>query len=206
MNIKKELIKTFKALMGLPSYFGKVYSDGELKISDKAVGGKVETIQADGSLAPAEDGDYVMDNGFSFTVKDGVITAIVGEEAPVEAAAPASEAGEDPAEEATESPADEATEDQADAAIAEMQKKIDDLSARLDALEKANTQMAAEKIESAAAIESFTKTVKELNDNITTLAKVPVEFAKTNKSAVVEESKEEKLLGIARLLGGLNKK
>lgn len=200
MNIKKEMIKTFKNLLGV--YFGKVYTSGELKISDKVVGGKVEMIQADGSLAPAEDGDYVMDNGFSFTVKDGMIESIVGEEAPAEVA-PVEEAVADaPAVDAPveETPAEENTEDTtvADltARVDAMEKQVADLVAKIDG-------MNAQKLESDKTIEAFTAEVKSLNDNIQLLAKVPVQFSKTNKSNVVEETKEEQLFSIAKMIGSL---
>ncbi len=203
MNIKSELIKTFKNLMGV--YFGKVYSSSELNISDKSVGGKVELIQADGTLAPAPDGDYVMDNGFSFTVKDGLISSIVGEqpvqaeETPVEAAAPTSgdtvTPTEDPAEEAD--PADPAKD------IKELEDRVTVLEQQMAECMAMCQDMSKQKMESEKSIEAFTKEVKQLNDNIQILAKVPVEFSKTNKSVVVEETKEDQLFSIAKMIGGL---
>jgi hypothetical protein len=190
MNIKKEMVKTFKNLLGV--YFGKVYTADEIKISDKVVGGKVEQVQADGSLTPIPDGDYVMEDGFSFTTKDGVITSIVGEDAPVEDTTDV-KAGDTPTEEAAPANSD-----------------TTDLEQRLTALEDQVKQildsMNMEKQSSAQAIEAFTKEVKSLNDNIQELAKVPVEFSKINKNKVVEESREEKLFNVAKLIGGLNSK
>ena len=200
MNIKKELISTFKNLLGV--YFGKVYSDSELKISDKSVGGKVEQINSDGSLTPVEDGDFVMQDGFSFTVKGGVIESIVGQEKVVEQAVEddTKPEVETPAEEATETPEQEAEDEtKVDERLTAVEQAVAEIKAMLDS-------MKMEKMESAKAIETFTATVKELNTNIQTLAKVPVEFSKTNKTASVEESKEEKLFAVARMFGSIGKK
>lgn len=82
MNIKNELVKSLKNLVS--AYFGQVYTDSQIKVSDKVVGGSVEMIAADGTLSPAPDGDYAMESGFSFTVKDGKIVSIVGQEDVVE--------------------------------------------------------------------------------------------------------------------------
>jgi outer membrane murein-binding lipoprotein Lpp len=209
MNIKKELVNTLKNLVGL--YFGKVYSDSELKISNKDVGGKVEFILPDGELAPATDGEYTMDNGFSFTVKDGVIDSIMGE-APAEQAmetteveaaveAPIAPEVEDPAEEAA--PAEDVAQE--DPAMVELSSRVDGLEAKLNELLSKMEGMAKQGEASLAAIETFNAEVRQLNSNIQTLAKVPVEFTKTNKTQVVEESKEEKLSDIARIIGNVSK-
>ncbi len=214
MNIKKEIVRTLQSLVGI--YFGKTYSKDELNISDKSVGGKVEIVTADGTLAPAEDGDYAMEDGFAFTVKDGMIESIVGQDAPAEEEAPAEEdkpveeAAEIPAEapveeapaEEVEAPAEEVAED---TAVADLQTAVADLTAKVDACMKALESMNMEKQNNTEAIEKFTKEVAELNNNIQTLAKVPVNFSKTNTSKFVEESKEEKLLSIAQMIGSINK-
>lgn len=205
MNIKKEMIKTFKNLLGL--YFEKVYTDSEMKISDKSVGSKVEMIGADGSLSDAPDGDYVMDNGFSFTVKDGMIESIVGEEAPVEAKE------EDVPAEDEEVPADEEEVKAEDVPVEEevpAEDAPDEMDARVKALEDKVAElldmiagMVEQKMEADKAVEAFTAEVKSLNENIQLLAKVPVEFSKTNTKKVVEESKEEQLFNVAKLIGSL---
>lgn len=208
MDIKKEFIKSFKTLLGL--YFEKVYTDSEVKISDKSIGSKVEMIGADGSLSDAPDGDYVMDNGFSFTVKGGMIESIVGEEAPVEAATDSTDATsgdtattevETPAEDAApeEEPTEEEAPDEMDMRVKALEDKVAEL---VDMI----AGMAEQKMEADKTIEAFTAEVKSLNNNIQTLAKVPVEFSKTNTKKVVEESKEEQLLNVARMLGGLTNK
>lgn len=200
MNIKKELVATFKNLLGV--YFGKVYSDSELKISDKSVGGKVEQINSDGTLTPVEDGDYVMQDGFSFTVKGGVIDSIVGQEKPVEQAVEndTSKEVETPEEEATETPEQEAEDEtKVDERLTALEQTVEEIKTMLDS-------MKMEKMESIKSIESFSSIVKELNENIQTLAKVPVEFSKVNKTVNVEESKEEKLFQMASMIGNIYKK
>lgn len=216
MNIKKELIKTIQNLMGV--YFGKVYSANELHISDKSVGGKVEAIQADGSLTPVEDGEYVMDNGFAFVVKDGMIESIITEDAnePASAETPSEDKAEVKAADApvsgdttdvpVESPAEEAAPEDVSNDVLELEARVTALEEKLTECLSMMESMNMQKAESLAAIEAFNKEVTQLNSNIQTLAKVPVEFSKTNKANVVEESKEEKMMDIARLLGGLNTK
>jgi predicted peroxiredoxin len=199
MNLKKELVKVYNNI--LTAYFAKVYSAAEIKISDKSVGGKVEMINADGTLAPIPDGDYIMDDGFSFSVKDGLITAIIGqEEQPVEAGEDYKESGDTKMEEVTvevEPVGEEETEpsdmEEMKKQIAELYKMFEELYSMLDGIKLQNA-------ENLKAIGQFNSEVKTLNDNIQTLAKVPVEFSKVNKSVQTEETKEERLMEVAKLL------
>lgn len=209
MDIKKEFIKSFKTLLGL--YFEKVYTDSEVKISDKSIGSKVEMIGADGSLSDAPDGDYVMDNGFSFTVKNGMIESIVGEE-PVEAKedkpedTPTSGSTEEVKAEEVVVEEEPVEEEPTEEAPDEMDMRVKALEDKVAELVDMIAGMAEQKMEADKTIEAFTAEVKSLNNNIQTLAKVPVEFSKTNTKKVVEESKEEQLLNVARMLGGLTNK
>ena len=229
MNIKKELIKTLKNLMGV--YFGKVWTPNELNISDKEVGGKVEQIGADGTLTPVEDGEYTMEDGFTFTVKDGQIETIQDQTPEDETydetlskcstgktsndvednqEVPPAFAEETPAEDATETPKDETTETPAeqadeqadmdrDARITALEEKVEVLTKMLSTASDAN-------MASAKEIEKFSSIVSELNNNIVTLSKVPVEFSKTNKSVAVVKDKEDKILSMAKILGQAMKK
>lgn len=232
MNIKKDLIGAFKNLLGL--YFSKVYTKDELKISDKSIGGKVELVQGDGSLSPAPDGEYVMDDGYAFTIKDGMISSVVGED-PVEVEV---ESSDSPADVETEVVAEidtttgstkcaigepEITEPSVDPAEVESPAEeadpvdVTEMEARLDALESKMNEcmdmckglmdsMNMEKESASQAIEAFNREVKQLNENILTLAKVPVEFSKTNKKPVIEDSKNDEMLELVRMIGGFNKK
>lgn len=211
MSIKKQLIQTLQNLVGV--YFGKVYSDSELKVSAKEVGGKVEKVAADGSLEPAEDGDYVMTDGFSFTVKDGQIVSIVGqEEQPVEEVAAEETPAEDLSEVQVEVPAEESSDEtpaedlpESNPEMDAMKQQVAKMEERLSAIEEMLNQMMMQKESDNQAIEQFNKTVAELNDNIKTLAKVPVEFSKTNKTPKAEEVKQDKMIELANIFSGLKK-
>lgn len=204
MNLRKELVALAQNILGA---FKKTYSESDMKISEKVIGGKVEFILPDGELAPVEDGEYDF-NGFVFTCKDGQITAIQGqdapaEEVPVEAAAPAEEV-ETPAEDAT--PTEEVPEEpKEDPRIPEMEAKITELESKLtevlDMLKGQSMAQATEMEAQTKAIEVFSATVKELNEKISILAKVPVQFSKTNNSVSAEESKAEKLSVLAGIIG-----
>lgn len=206
MSIKKELIKALKSLTAI--YFGKVYTPDELKVSAKEIGGKVEMIQADGTLAPAPDGEYAMEDGTSFTVKDGVIETLVGQDAPAndmaEVPAEVDAAIVDAPEATPESPAEDTSPEDAvdmEARISALEGSIAELAKKLDECMANMGNMESQKLESAKEIEAFNKTVQELNTNIQTLAKVPVEFSKTNKKVVVEETKQDQLFELAKLIG-----
>ncbi len=210
MNLRKELIALAQNILGA---FKKVYTESDMKVSDKVIGGKVEFILPDGELAPVEDGEYDFD-GFVFTCKDGQITAIQGqdapaEEAPVEAAVSAedeipTEEVETPAEDAT--PTEEVPEEpKEDPRIPEMEAKITELESKLsevlDILKGQSMAQATEMEAQTQAIEAFSATVKELNEKISILAKVPVQFSKTNNTQSAEESKADKLSVLAGIIG-----
>jgi hypothetical protein len=207
MSIKTELVKTLQNLMNV--YFGKVYTDSELKVSAKEVGSKVEIISADGSLQDAPDGDYVMTDGFSFSVKDGLIVSIVGQEAPVveeveagdenEKASGSTETIEVKSEDEIE------TEPEVDSEMEAMKEKVVSLEQRLASIEEMLLQMQMQKESDTKAIEQFNTTVSELNSHIKTLAKVPVEFTKTSRTPQVEEDKTSKLSKLAEIFAS-NKK
>jgi hypothetical protein len=213
MSLKKELIKTFQNLLGV--YFGKVYSDSELKVSSMEVGSKVESINADGTLSDVEDGDYVMENGTAFTTKDSMIVSIEGQEpvAPVEAEVEVTVEDESiepivedevPASGTTEveviEPVEE--EDMED----EMEARVKTLEDTIASLVEKVAAMEAKEAETLSAITKFNSEVETLNSNIKTLAKVPVQFTKTNNKNIVNDNKEEKMLDLARILGGVTKK
>src|SRR3954468_21849969 len=58
-------------------------TDAEIKVTDMTVGGKVELIGKDNELQPIPDGKYTVEDK-AFTVKDGFIASIEGEETPAE--------------------------------------------------------------------------------------------------------------------------
>lgn len=209
MNIKKELIALAKNIF---TSFQKVYSENELKISSKEVGGKVEFILPDGELAPVEDGEYEMVDGFAFTVKDGMIESIKGQEQPevqttdemvsVETSTEMVEVEIEPSE---ETPIEEPVKEE-DSRLIELESKVMELEIKLgelmDMMKGQSESQASEMVKQTEAIQNFNKVVKELNEKITVLAKVPVEFSKTNTTQSAVESKAEKL----GVLAGLMKK
>jgi len=218
-KIKVEILKSLKSIIG--HYASeKVWSSDEIKISEQAVGGKVEIVNPDGSLTDAPDGDYVMDNGFSFTVKDSMISVIEGE-APEQGASgqPANEGDkskggvveenpggltqaatdnvdtpakeETPEEEKTETPDFEALEER----VITLEQTVADMQAVIEGLKTAPVAATKEDVD------SFSKEVSDLHATIKQLAKVPVEFSKTTQNNTVKESKEDKLLQLARIMG-----
>ncbi|GAA4326206.1 hypothetical protein [Flaviaesturariibacter amylovorans] len=198
MNLIQQLLKSVRLLM-TDFVENKVWSEAEIKISEKAVGSKVELIDADGQLQPAPDGNYELDNGFKFTVKDGLIESIEGEDAPAEVPAEdAVEAAEVPADEQPKEdlPAEPNPEvDELKVKVADLESKLADLAAKVDEM-NASVEVAASKEEVA----EFTKAAADLNKTILQLAKVPVQFSQTSTNNTVKDSKEQKLVDLAKIL------
>lgn len=151
----------------------KVYSDAELNISAKEVGGKVELVNADGTLAPAPDGEYKMQDGFSFTCQGGQIAAI--------------------AEDKKQEPA--MHEKQYEELKAEFETLQEQFKSVLDVCVTLKTQNAELKTQLAA----FTKQVGDIEGNIKTLAKIPVKESQTSTSNVVKDKREEAMLELAKI-------
>jgi hypothetical protein len=183
-----------EALLGLVKMAqDKVYTDAELKISEKAIGGKVEIIAADGSLEVAADGDYTMEDGTTFKVKDGVITELNGEkEAPV--------MEDEQAEEDT--PAEPEKDDTAElkAQVEALQQETSDLK---QAIEDIKASMSEQYSKEDA--DKFSKQLNDLTDAFKALLITPIEFSKTTTSTVVKDSKEDKLKEMTRVYASIKK-
>jgi hypothetical protein len=183
---KKEVAEAIKNLTAAlaEEVSAKEYAETEVKISEKAVGGKVELIDGDGNLAPVPDGDMkVSGDDNVYTVKDGQISAINGEvpseEAPKE---------EPPVEAAEDAPAEEAPADET-----KPNEEIDALKADVEALKAAIAEM-QNMIASFASkdeVASFNSQLENLNQTLKAVAKMPVEFSKTNNNTVVKESDKQ---------------
>jgi hypothetical protein len=203
MNLKKELVKTFKSLLGV--YFAEVLTYDSVRISDKSVGSKVQKVNSQNELEDLADGDYTMDDGFAFTVKDGLISSIVGVEDEIMSE------DEVPSTGSTESVVTEPQTEEEMAKKEDEYIKKEDMSAyedRLKAIEDtllAVTEM-VNKIKEDKSVEQFSKVVSDLNENIKTLAKVPVQFSKTTKEQAVTEDNGDKLFDLAKIIGTMNKK
>lgn len=192
----KEALVNFLSDLKSKESFDKVYSNSEIKVSDKVVGAKVELIGKDGALSPAPDGDYQLEDGTKFTVKDSMIDSIEGEEMaqePVEG---------NPAEEATETPKEEAQED---AEMVAMKQSIADLQAEI-----ATLKSTVEELKNGSASKEdatqFGKQLQDLTDTIKALANIPAEFSKTNNKPSVKDEKEEKMNDLARVFASLKTK
>lgn len=213
MNIKQQIIT---GLNNLLSVFAKTYSDGQVKVSQKEVGGKVEMIEADGTLSPAPDGDYQMEDGSTLVVVGGVITEIKSEEKPaeIETETKSEDKEEEMVEEVIEEevPVEEVIEEEApveESKVAELESKVAELEAKVDEMAKAMELMISEmmskevekvKEETSMAIQEFNKQMLEINQNIKTLAKVPVQFSKTDNRPSVQDDKQEKMIALVNIL------
>lgn len=200
-KIKKELMKTL-AILKHESFEGEViYSPEELNISERAVGGKVELINQDGTLSELPDGDYEVSDGFKFTIKDGLIASIDGE-------TPAEDTTDKP-EEMAEAPVDAPTQDapQTDG-LDELKKETASLKAEVEALKQAMDELmkATAGRASKEDVSKFQAEVENLNSNIMKLAKIPAEPTKTNTSNVVKDKNDENLMEFAKIFKSINKK
>ncbi|WP_322518625.1 hypothetical protein U0033_28145 [Chitinophaga sancti] len=186
-ELKKELLKALTNLK--TEKFDGVYSSDQLNISDRVVGGKVELINADGSLNVAPDGDYELEDGFKFTVKDGVIASIEGEEQPEELA------NETPTED-TPAPDDNKV------AIEELQKETAAIKAEVESIKEILAQLTGSVSDSATKeeMQKFSKEVKTLTDTINKVAKLPAEFSKTTKSTKTKTDNHDKLMDVIKLM------
>lgn len=190
----------FKKFLQL-SEADKIYTDADLKISDKTFGGKVELVNADKTLTTAPDGDYKMQDGDVFTVKDGVIVEINGEKELAKSEAPIDETpNELVTEPAIEAPATPDVQQEVDA----LKNEINALKTEVEALKKKIADDAANEAKVQASKqeenEKFSKQLEDLTNTIKVLAKLPAEFSKTNTDNIVKDAKGEKMKELAKLL------
>jgi len=205
-QIKDELKKTLKLLLADQSQ--------QLQISDLSVGGKVEIINADGSLSPAPDGEYQVDDN-SIVVKDGQIVSVNGQTDgntnPDGDSNPVQEemknpTPETPAEEAAETPADDAKEENDTTnKLESMQAEIDALKAIVKSWQDAQTEKDAKDASEQKMSADVVNELNTLNQTIKTLIGIPAEFSKTSKSNIVADSKDEKLKEYARIIAATKK-
>ncbi len=201
MNWKK-VLPAFESLFATvkkqaDEQMSQIYKDSEIKLSDKAVGAKVELVNSDSSLSTAPDGDYEMEDGTKFTVKDGLITEYNGDKGEAKVTA------------------EETKVEAADAPVSDAPNEVADLKAQVEAL-KAETESIKATIEEVKAMcgkyaeakdqsVEFSKQLETINETLKGLIKTPAEFSKTTTNNVVKDSKEEKMNDLARVFAGLNK-
>lgn len=173
--MKKNLLIKLRAMLlnfeDIQTEEGVVISvDGSLEVGKEAF-----TTDSNGDVVPCPDGDYTYEMK-TITVAEGVITAIVDKEAPVEAPAEEAPAEEPVVEEnEEEAPAAEETpaEDEKDAKIAELQARIAELEAenaelkaKLDepAEDPAEEEFKAQEVEEPTPQEKAANVVKFLRN------------------------------------------
>ncbi len=153
------------------------------KISVKEIGQKVEVVNADGQLEDAPDGSYEFEDGFKFTVKDGLLTEINGntdapvEEVPVETA-------DVPVEDApVEVPVEEGPSD-----MDVLKEKVDELTKELESIKQAISSFSTE--------ESMKESMNEIKDYFKNIfekfAEVPAEPSKVIKNNVAKDNERRK--------------
>lgn len=174
---------------------GKVWSSNDLDVSSREVGGKVEVVNVEGQKEAAPDGDYKMEDGFEFTVKDGLIVSIVGEQ-PKEEMAPDAEVEqpevevEQPEEEMPESPEMEGVK----SAIAGLDERVRAIE---DALQVITENMGNKASKEEA--DNFSKQLSELNETLKKIAKIPTQMSKVNNADVVKDEYEKRLADLSTL-------
>ena len=167
--------------------FNKVNS-ADYKISAREVGQKVEVIAQDQTLAPAEDGNYEFEDGFKFTVKDGMIESIDGQEAPKE---------------------DKPTEEvKAEDAPVEPNKELEDLKSTVAGLQSQIDEI-KKAIEGVATEESMKAEMDKLSNAVTSVfqkfSKIPAEDSKVIKNNAIQDDKRKKFEDYVASLSSLKK-
>lgn len=172
---------------------GKTYSDDQLKISDRVIGGKVEMVNADGSLSQIEDGSFCMTDGFCFSTRQGLIDNIEGQEAMAKKAeAPISGDTAVSASTAPDAVTTDPTDDDAaeDSDLADRVTQLEGIVSQLvQALTMSKTNEAKLSSQIKEAKEAHSKEVGELNEKFGKLIKTPVQASKTS----IQVNKNEKL-------------
>ena len=174
---------------------GKVWSSNDLDVSSREVGGKVEVVNVEGQKEAAPDGDYKMEDGFEFTVKDGLIVSIVGEQTKEEMAPDAEVEQpevevEQPEEEMPESPEMEGVK----SAIAGLDERVRAIE---DALQVITENMGNKASKEEA--DNFSKQLSELNETLKKIAKIPTQMSKVNNADVVKDEYEKRLADLSTL-------
>lgn len=199
-QIKNELAKTLNYLLGRENFAEtpKVYQPDEINISERVIGGKVELVNSDGTLSPIEDGDYELSDGFKFSVKDGLISAIEGEES-IQASEDMADA---PVVEEPNNDSDiKASIEELRVLTEELKSEVDTMKAALDELKAANADTA-----NKDAIENFRKELSTLNETIISIANTPAEFSKTTKSQIAKDVNDKKLSDLSNIISQINNK
>lgn len=158
-------------------------TDENIKISNKDVGGKVEGINPDGTLAEVENGTYTIgegDNEFVFVVVDGLISEVLSEKQ-----------DEVVETELEDEKVDEPIEDKLAEKVAGLENKIADLESKIEDLVKANEDKEKEN-------EAIANDFKKLSDVLAKFASIPAEQPKTNSKVTAKVEAEDKFKAFAQ--------
>ncbi|WP_449439638.1 hypothetical protein [Pedobacter steynii] len=192
MNINKGLLKFAKALnlaLETVEFENVETSTGEqINLSGREVGSEVTIADS----APAPDGEYVLSDGFKFTVKDGKIDSIIEEVQKVEEEVLAEEKPSDVVVE------DAPKSDDKDKEIEALKAEIESLKEQIASL---TSQFSA--IENFATKEQFEnlQTVfNSLNESVLKLANIPVEESKTSLGFKSNNKKYNDMAALANAL------
>jgi hypothetical protein len=175
---KKAIIELSQELADTVDY--KKVNSSDYKITSREVGQKVEITDTDNKLVNAPDGAYELEDGFKFTVKDGLIESIEGQDAKVE------EQGEETSTEETATQDDTTSTDPAKeiedlkTQIADLQTQIDEIKAMCQGAateEGMKSEMAEIKNEFKSVFEKFTK--------------IPAEESKVSNSNLAKDIKRK---------------
>jgi hypothetical protein len=190
-NIKELLSLTNKLNQSLAFELVKT-SDGEdINISSREIGADV-TKGEDDTVA---DGEYTLEDGFAFTVKDSKIDSIITDIETKEVIVPEELAAEDtPIEDAPE--ADDKSKE-----IEELKEQIKELQGQLEALKGEFSSVP--KYVTVEELNSLKDVFHTLNENVKILAKLPLEQSKVSTSFKANAKKEEDMTRLRSALSGL---
>lgn len=164
-----------KSLEALNFEMVKTDKGDEINLGSREVGGTVTKGEGEN----VANGEYTLEDGFKFTVKDGLIDSIQSEievkEVPVE-----------------EELADEKVP--ADVPVDDKQKEIDTLKEKIAELEAKLTELSvdfkSDKYVTKEDFNSLQAVFTSLNDNVKLLAKIPMEYSKVSQTFKEKSQKE----------------
>jgi hypothetical protein len=195
-KLKRTLASTLELNLELIEQFETI--KGDYIISEPVVGGTISKLNADGTTSQLEDGIYEIE-GTSYELKDGAIAKITQpdgaeivaaeedkseeEKVEVEVEVDKPEAEEQPSEDipTEDQPAEDMpTEDEPDAEeemlkqwIADVNEKLSMLASKFSELESKIKSQDEKTDETKTELETFSKTVNDINNKLGVLAGVP---------------------------------
>jgi hypothetical protein len=198
-EIFMKFLTGFKQELEMAEQAPEAPKEGELKVSEVAIGGKVEIVDGEGNLQPAPDGEYQYGEDV-LTVKDGLIEAINGEGKQEETPAEEIEAAE-------ETPAEEPAQDEpkANDELEAVKAELEKLKAEIAEI-KAAISGAATKEEMAAIKQEVDASYGEMNRTLATVISTPAQFSQTSNNNVVKDSKDEKTNALISMINNARKK